>query len=293
MPSSNGKLKIPDPPFIMAGAVGGPFVIYLVTPLRNALTLGALDKACSATNLYGQVFRSGPFIGGVPMARAAVPGFLVLGPAFHMYKDLVGGNSAAAVALTALSESLIFYGAESANAQSAYNQKQAATTGSLGATNNRIAKLQHPLNPFGAGFGLHVTRNVLAMSGLRVFSTPCQDMLERLSRDTMSPTTRVILGDLIANIVVSAVSAPLHQLYQWSVTTRTAEATHAESFGRAAMGFLKSQYLTPSGTLSSVAGRDMLLRIVYNASIFTLYGFIERSIVGAWPASWQWPSLSP
>lgn len=132
------------------------------------------------------------------------------------------------------------------------------------------------------------------MSGLRVFSAPCQEGLVKLSPN-MSPTTQVILGDLVANILVSAASAPLHQLYGWSVTTRVAETSagnKAEPFVRAAMQFLKSQYLTPSGSLSSVAGRDMVLRIVYNASIFTMYGFIERTLVSTWPSSWQWPSSS-
>ena len=168
-------IKVPDPPYIAAGALGGPFVVYLVTPLRNALTLGALDKAASVTSLYGQVFRHGigeAFAGGMPMARAAVPGFLVLGPAFHMYKDSLGGSNVAAVGLTAVSESLIFYGAESNNAQVAYNQKNKTTP---------ITKLHNPLNPIGGGFGLHVTRNVLAMSGLRVFSAPCGEILQKVS----------------------------------------------------------------------------------------------------------------
>ena len=110
-----GPLKVPDPPYIAAGALGGPFVMLLVTPLRNALTLGTLNASASAMGLYAEVFSkgfAGGFAGGVPMAKAAVPGFLVLGPAFHMYKDLVGGSSTAAVGLTAISESLIFYGAE-------------------------------------------------------------------------------------------------------------------------------------------------------------------------------------
>ena len=280
------SLKIPDPPYIAAGAIGGPFVIYLVTPLRNSLTLGALDKSASALNIYQQVFRNGlgeAFAGGVPMSRAAVPGFLVLGPAFHMFKDLVGGSNVAAVGLTAVSESLIFYGAESNNAQVAFNQKAAVHN------TPKITNLQNPLNPIGGGFGLHVTRNVLAMSGLRVFSSPCQQVIEKMSPD-LTPTTRVVLGDLVANIIVSAVSAPLHQLYGWSVTTRAAETKHAQPFVQAATAYLKSQYLTPSGSLSSVAGRDMFLRVVYNATIFTLYGFIERTLVSSWPSSLNWSS---
>jgi hypothetical protein len=221
------------------------------------------------------------------MAQAAVPGFLVLGPAFHMYKDLVGGSSLGAVALTAVSESLIFYGAESNNAQKAFNQKAAKQT------TPAITKLHNPLNPIGGGFGLHVTRNVLAMSGLRLLSAPCQEVLQQV-QPTMSPTTQVVLADLLANIVVSAASAPLHQLYGWSVTTRVAQtsAGTAEAFLPAAVAFLKAQYLTPDGKISAVAGRDMTLRIIYNATIFTLYGFIERTLVSTWPSTWQWPTIA-
>ena len=97
----------------------------------------------------------------------------------------------------------------------------------------------------------------------------------------LSLNAKVILGDLVANILVSAASAPLHQLYGWSVTTRVAHGS-ATPFVPAAVAFLQSQYLTPSGGLSSVAGRDMVLRVIYNASIFTLYGFIERGLVQLW-----------
>lgn len=278
------RVKIPDPPYIVAGVVGGPFVEYLVTPLRNCLTLGALDKSASVIGLYGQVFRNGlgdAFAGGIPMAKAGVPGFLVLGPAFHMFKDLTCGSSAAAVGLTAISESLVFYGSESYNAQVAFNLK------ALRMGTPQIVRLQNPLNPLGGGFCLNVSRNILAMSGLRVFSMPCQTIIQQ-TNPKISPKARIVLGDLVANVLVSAASAPLHQLYQWSVTTRVADTKHVEPFMRAATNFLKTQYLSSSGSLSSVTGRDMLLRVVYNATIFTLYGFIERTMVATWPSSLQW-----
>jgi len=275
-------LKVPDPPYIAAGAIGGPFVIYFVTPMRNALTLGALDSTKSALTLYKDVFRGGVmsgFSGGQYMAVAAVPGFLVIGPAWHMYKDVCGGSAGAATALTAVSETLVFFGSETKNAQMAYN-KDAETKGK-----KPIAKLQSPYVPFGPGVGLHIARNFLAMSGLRVFSQPCQDALAKTSPN-MSSGTRVILGDGIANVFVAALSAPLHQLYGFSVTHRVAAAAEGgaqESMANAAKSFLRSQYLTPAGRLSSVALRDVFLRVAYNASIFSVYGAIERSFVSNWP----------
>ena len=287
--------KVPDPPYIVAGAVGGPLVEYVTTPLRNALTLGASDQSATVLGLYRQVFRNGAFSGGIPMAKAAVPGFLVLGPAFHWFKDRTGGSHVAAVTLTAWAETMVFYGAETYNAQIAYNLKAAAAAATHGGgAIPSIVRLQNPSHPtFGIGFGLNMTRNVLAMSGIRVFSKPCQDLMQRMDdARRLSLATRAILGDLVANIFVSAASTPLHQLYGWSVTTRVAAAnnTTVEPFGTAAMKFLRAQYLTPSGHLSKVAGRDMCLRVAYNTTIFTLFGFIERNLVSTWPASWQWPS---
>ena len=36
--------KLPEKPLLVSGAVGGPSVIWLCTPLRNGLTLGAKES---------------------------------------------------------------------------------------------------------------------------------------------------------------------------------------------------------------------------------------------------------
>jgi len=279
-------LKVPEPPYLAAGAIGGPLVMYMVTPMRNALTLGALDQSKGVLRIYRDVFAGGMmdgFAGGAFMARAAVPGFLVIGPMFHVYKDFTGGSNAAAVGLTALSESAIFFGSETRNAQMAFNQ-DAAKRGA-----KQITKLQSPYMPFGPGLALHLTRNYLAMSGLRVFSSPCQTVIAKAS-PSMDDTTKNILGDLIANVAVSALSTPLHQLYGFSVTQRLMdkEAGATESTVEAAKKFLRAQYLNPSGGISRVAGRDVVLRVAYNATIFTVFGFIERGLVSVWPNALNW-----
>merc|ERR1740139_1740826 len=125
------------------------------------------------------------------------------------------------------------------------------------------------------------------MSGLRIFSSPCQDMIAKASPD-MAAGKRAVLGDFIANVVVSALSTPLHQLYGFIVTSGAVEGAAKEPFVSSAVGFLKRQYLTPAGRLSSVAARDVVLRIAYNAGIFTLYGSIDRAFVEHWPKTWTW-----
>jgi len=276
---------VPEPPYIASGALGGPSVVYLVTPMRNALTLGAMDATKSAATLYKDVFSQGfrgGWSGGAYMASAALPGFLAIGPMFHFYKGVSGDSNAAAVALTAATESMIFYGSETKNAQTAFNQDAQKRGAQV------IGRVQSQFNPLGGGLGFHVARNYLAMSGLRVLSGPCQGMLEK-TVPSISEKPRVILSDFIANVFVSALSAPLHQLYGWSVTNRIAVAgTSQGSLVKDAVHFLKLQYLTPEGRISSVAGRDIMLRIAYNATIFTLYGSIERSFVAYWPTGWSW-----
>jgi len=109
-------LQIPDPPLLVAGGLGGPLIMWTVTPLRNALTLGANNRQASMLQLYRQVFASKPYGGGGYMAAAACPGFLVVGPMYHVYNGFIG-NSAAACVLTATNEALIFCGSETKNAQ--------------------------------------------------------------------------------------------------------------------------------------------------------------------------------
>jgi len=220
------------------------------------------------------------------MATAALPGFLVIGPMYHFFHDLCNGSSVGAVALTSCAESAIFYGSETKNAQAAYNldaEKKGAKP---------ISKIQSQYNPLGPGLGLHIVRNFVAMSGIRVVSQPCQDALGN-ARPDMNPVARTFLGELLANVVVSALSTPLHQLYGFVVTNRAAAAEHGvaqESLVSASRSFLRSQYLTPSGRVSSVAARDVFLRVAYNASIFTMYGPIERAFVAYWPKQLNWKS---
>merc|ERR1740117_1655603 len=94
----------------------------------------------------------------------------------------------------------------------------------------------------------------------------------------------------MANVGVSALSTPFQQLYSFSVTQAVvAEPTlQKESFYQASVKFLKQQYLTPAGRISSVAGRDIFLRVAYNASIFTIFGSIERNLVAHWPKHLTW-----
>lgn len=269
------KAQLPDPPLIAAGGIGGPAIIYLVTPLRNALTLGAQDPRGSVLEIYRRAFARGSgWAGGHYLAIANVPGFLAIGPAYHMYNSATG-SATLALALTALSESTILFGAETRNAQIAFN-RLSAQTGSARIPLSRLL-------PWGPGFGLHVTRNLVAMSGMRIFSKPCEEAMGNLV-PSMPSAASVTLSLFVANALASVASTPINQLYEFSVTMRVAQSLEAGTATPITMvAYLKRQYLLPSGSLSGVAGRDVLLRIAYTSTLYTLFGGLERTCVALWP----------
>lgn len=278
------QIKMPDPPLIAAGAIGGPCVMFAVTPLRNALTYGAIDPKASFSSLYRKSFGTRPFAGGHYMAIAACPGFLVLGPVFHIYNGLVD-SSAAACVLTGVTETVILYGSETRNAQVAYNNSfKSSTANAAKRTSQVIAEsaMQNVVSPLGPGNLIHITRNIVAMSGLRVFSQPCQRFIESIA-PSISKDAKQVTGDFIANVGASILTAPMHQAYSFCCTERYADPKKEGGQVSAITQYLKRQYLTESGKISRIAARDVALRICYNATLFTMFGCLERACVAFWP----------
>jgi len=267
--------KLPDTPVIIAGGVGGPAVMYSMTPARNALTLGATNKAASAGELYGQVFARGisrGWVGGVYPAMAACPQFLCLGPAYHFYASFAGVSGG--VVLTGLTESLVVYGAETCNAQVAKNQRNPGT----------VANVHPSYKPFGPGFGCHVARNIIASAGLRMFCNPCISAIESVSGASNGLTQ--LAGDFAGNVISACLSAPIHQMYGFTVTTPELQQMSGPAKRARILSFLKDQYLdTTSGKtrLSSVFFRDMFMRSMYIGVASTMYLAFERGLVGIWP----------
>ena len=267
--SSMWSKLMPDPPLLVAGGVGGPCVMLLVTPLRNALTIAATNNKASAGEIYGKVFKHGirgGWTGGMYPMIPAVPQFCVIGPMFHVFKDIFGGSTSAGLLATATTETLISFGAETRNAQMA----SGVTKG-----------LHNPLKPFGPGVAVHIARNAVAMSGFRLMSQPIRNAFGVKDSGGFATVT----SDLVANLIASAVSMPLHQLYGYTVVTSAKQSpgTPAPSLNEKvvdAKAFLRRQFLVPgTNRLSSLALRDVVLRCNYNATIYTLYGFIERGCV--------------
>lgn len=260
-------LHWPEPPLLASGALGGPACIFLVTPLRNGMTLAAQDPLAGVRELYGRAFARGRgWAGGHYMAAANVPGFLVVGPAYHVYDSLVG--PLAATALTAATGNVLSYGAEVRNAQIAFNRSTAGRPLQIST-----------MSFFGPGWGHRLARNTISMSGLRILGPRCEEALGRWLPD-LAPGLRSSLGMVLANVCTGALSMPSHQLFQFAVTQQLAQGSRPVS----ALDYLRQHYFTPSGWPRATAGRDVLLKIVYNASLFTLFSACERGFLMHWPA---------
>ena len=160
----------------MAGVVGGPFTIWLYTPLRNGITLGSQAPSAAthpASALYREVFARG-LAGGwtgctTTVAMSSVQ-FMCMGPLYHVFTANLGPSLA--VGAAGLTESLITYGSQARNAQLAYN---ATVEPGL-----RVA-VQHPLSPLGVGFPAHAARNIGMMTFCRIVTDPCTEALTRVT----------------------------------------------------------------------------------------------------------------
>lgn len=278
--SSAIKVKLPELPLVLAGVFGGPFVIFLFTPMRNALSLAAADQESSALEIYEATFPdklASGWVGGVSSAIAACPEFVAMGPLFHLMKDTIGSTTFA-VCMSGVFESTITYGAQTRNAQMAYNQEMAY------AGNSERIELANPFVPWGPGICIQFLRNVVALSGIRVLSPICQSCLARVKAPQAA---KALFGDIIAMLGAACMTAPLNQLYNFAVTSPTyREAAGPAGWFKEALGFLDRSYLLRDNTgafygLTPTLGRDLFLRCMYVANLYLCFSLIERVCVAA------------
>mmetsp|Transcript_44980 Transcript_44980/g.104067 ORF Transcript_44980/g.104067 Transcript_44980/m.104067 type:complete len:317 (+) Transcript_44980:80-1030(+) len=279
------KHHLPDTSLLLAGALGGPFVIASLTPLRNAMSIGAKDGNASALTLYSRVFgysAKSPDLGlggrlrvaytGARVSMvAACPQFVAIGPAFHLFDAVVPRPMALFSA--ALIETFITYGSQSRNAQLAFNAQCETVRGGA------VVPLSQPWRPWGPGAAFFQARNVVGMSGIRLLSPPLQDALKGV---IPSRGPRQLASDMLATASTCVVSMPLNLSWTYVVTTPELANAPAWKRGAAALDFMRRQFLSQSGKgLSKVAMRDFGLRCVYVASLFTMFRSIERVAVSA------------
>jgi len=266
---------LPSKPLLLAGALGGPSVIFGLTPLRNAITLASQDQRSSALAIYKRVFQIGGWTGGLPPSGPACPQFVIMGPLYHFWAGFLGSD-AAAVGIISLKETLLTFGSQTRNAQMAVNKTLPACQ-------------QLPLSPMfrlkGPGMSFHIARNILGMSGLRLASEPAQDGVRKVHSmlGWSAPTSR-LTGDFLACFAAGAASMIPNQIYNFACTTPTYGACRTVS-GRLELvrNFLTNQYFTalPCGgrRISPTVLRDLILRCNYNATLWVAYGTIERTAI--------------
>jgi len=284
---------IPPPPLAAAGALGGPVVIASLTPLRNAMSNAAKDQTSSLSRLYLHAFggsgaslatrlRVG-FTGAMVSAGPAVPQWTIIGPFFHALHSYL--PTPFALLGTATLETFITFGSQTRNVQMAYNVQapnvQAATV-----------PLSNIVRPWGPGAPFFVLRNACGMAGIRMFSPPIQEVLTPV----VPSGPREILSDMLASFATCLVSAPLNLCWSYVVTTPATWSMTSLELRETLVAFLNRQYLEhgPSGTrLSRIAARDLGVRCIYIACVFSMFSGIERLALAYWPwRSWRSISIS-
>jgi len=266
--------QVPETSVLVAAAMG-PLCDFTVTPFRNACTLGATSPTAGLMELYSQVFARGIFrgwTGGIYTATYAFPSFIAMGPAYHAYNAVVGVQGA--VMLTACTESIIMFGAETCNAQMAKNLK---SPGSF--------KTIHPTyKPFGPGLGIHIARNLLATAGLRIFCTPFTLGIEKVTGKSNHFTA--LGGDFAGNLLSACMTAPVHQMYAFTVTTPELKDMSGAEKRKRMVRFLQEQYTVVENgkrCLGSTIPRDLCLRAAHVATFYTMYSTLERTVIRLWP----------
>jgi len=277
------KLKFPETPLILAGAIGGPFCIFLLTPLRNAITLASQDPDSSALELYGAVFRGGfsnGWTGGTAPLIPSCPQWCVMGPLFHVLSAISG--TVIAVFMSSMCETFITFGSQALNAQMAFNLEMELAGSDL------RAPLFNKFQPVGPGATWNYVRNIVALSGIRIFSRPCQTFLAKVTGGALPQALQTFLGDFTASMGAALCSAPLNQCFNYAITNPEYIYSNSTSERLGMLvAFLSRSYFSygPNGEFLGLTGtllRDMGMRCAYMATLYTLFGCIERSAQALW-----------
>ena len=294
LPADAPASLFPTAPHLFAGAVGGPFVITSLTPLRNAMSNAAQDSKATFGQLYSKV--GGPmtrgmltrvqvaYTGAAVSALPACPQWCVIGPAFHAFHTLL--PTPIALRATAHLETFLVYGSQTRNAQLAHNVQVAASASggpdaSTATAQVKPSQLSRVWRPWGPGAGFFALRNACGMSGIRWLSPPCQSALEGV----LPSGPREIVADMAASMVTCLVSAPLNACWVYSVTTPSLWGMPSAQRLTLTLDYLKRQYLDPTGrrVFSRLAMRDLGVRCVYISACFSMFSAIERLAVAYWP----------
>lgn len=276
-------------------------MIFLCTPLRNGLTLGAQDKKSGIAGLYRKVFRGGTqagWTGGLAPAVVACPQFLAVGPMYHFMNgglmELTSASklfcSAVASFGASLLETVLTFGSQSRNAQMAYNNSFVLFASVVDGSRKNV-----PLTPvqdmWGPGAEALLIRNFLSVMAVRSLSPWLQERLPEMRG-------KAGLCDVGSSLVMCTMTAPVHQLFNFLATSPEAKFQSFAKRATMARRFLREQYFVPSKPrevmitdfnqplpqqeyswrISPVALRDFGMRSVYITTVFSLFVAFERAM---------------
>mmetsp|Transcript_97009 Transcript_97009/g.182424 ORF Transcript_97009/g.182424 Transcript_97009/m.182424 type:complete len:300 (-) Transcript_97009:131-1030(-) len=255
-----------------AGAFGGPLVVGLLTPQRNAMTLAAKNVEMTYFGLYRTVFKDGlllGFRGGSRPMLSAVPQFTALGP-IYLWAERRTQSPACGIAFAALAESFCTYSAQRSNAQILFNASRTNAT-------ERV-EVQPMTRLTGPGFTCHVLRNVFAMAGIRLISPYSREVVKKVpGASRLSSESTHVAADLASSIIASTLSMPFNHMFSWASCTPELQRMSYTERAKAMSNFMISNYQQQGWRLF---GRDLSVRISYTGLLFTIYAAVERSFVG-------------
>mmetsp|Transcript_43418 Transcript_43418/g.86121 ORF Transcript_43418/g.86121 Transcript_43418/m.86121 type:complete len:312 (+) Transcript_43418:29-964(+) len=278
--------RIPETPLFLAGIFGGPFVIFILTPARNALTLASQDAESSIWQIYRNTFGDGlasGWVGGATPALAAWMQFVSMGPLYHAVNNAFE-SAMVAVLIAAVAETALSVGPQTYNAQVAFNQMQSSLDDGV------VLPLCNPFLPYGPGALMQLLRNIVALSGIRLLSRPCLISLERILHTCKMEIPlgmKQFFADFLASMVAAVFSAPLHQCYNFAATSEAYIAGGSAIRARMLVCFIASHYISygPNGEivgLTDTLVRDLILRCAYVANVYSIFALVERTMVWLW-----------
>jgi len=203
-------------------------------------------------------------------------------------------SSLVAASGAGLVEVLLTFGSQSRNAQMAYNKAFVDHT-SLNDNSRRTIPVNRATQIWGVGAGALVLRNTVTLASVRSLSPL---LLQSTPDGYLSPQAKPVLCDATAAVLTCLVSSPVHQTFNFLVTTPEAKHLPAKQRRTLIVRYLSQQYFVPkprpkrlvmdmdlskappmqeySWRLSRIALRDFGMRAFYITALFTTFMSIER-----------------
>ncbi|CAJ1371813.1 unnamed protein product [Effrenium voratum] len=182
------------------------------------------------------------------------------------------------------------FGSQSRNAQMAYNNSFVHFS-SVADGSRRNVPLNRASDLWGAGAEALLVRNWLSVLSVRSFSPWIRERLP----DVPGKNT---LSDVMASLGCCTITAPVHQLFNFLVTTPEAKSMNFSERATVARRFLREQYFVElpreemitadlskslpeqkySWRISPVALRDFGMRSVYITTVMSVFMAMERAL---------------